>query len=553
MNTKTIAFIKILLFILTISVSNVNASVIDSLYTLLGANINDSTKFEVYNQIFPTIVKQNIDSAYNCLEYQKVIIKNVKFSKSTTDEFYIDIYNNSGIYYNRTGKQDTAIALHKKALEIADRIGKQRVSGITLNNIANIYYLRGNYKASLDYHLKALRIRKEINDTMGIAMSYGNIGLIHSSLKEYQKCISYYNKAKAVFEQTKNLPATSWAYRAIGVAYLDLKQFDHAITNLEKSLKICSKIGDFSGTKYGLLNLGIVYLGMYENEPNIEYLDSAESAFEKVYKLQQKSYIKRIDINYLNFKAQILIYRKKYTEAIELLNKSENLLSDIELKTELKDVYKFKSKAYEQSKDFKLALDNYKSFKLLTDSLFTIEKDKEIGRKEAEFEYNEKLKIAEIESRNRIELEKSEKQRLKLWLIIIVLFVIIIIGISIFTYYKLTKQSRLLKQQKAQILRKYNNIEEAYNEAITNIEELKTQQENKQEKNKPLPDWINALSKRETEVLSCLAVGMSDKEIENKLFISVTTVRTHCQRIYGKLLVKNRMEAANLAREYGLI
>ena len=544
---------QLILLISLLIINLTNASTLDSLQSLLLNNISDSLRFEVYNEIFPIIVKQKIDSAYICLQKQNDILDKAKFTEETIDEFLIDIYNNTGIYYNRKGNQDTAIIFHKKAFEIAEKTGEYRVSGITLNNIANIYYLQGNYKAALEYHLKALKIRKEINDTMGIAMSYGNIGLIHSSLKEYKKCIRYYNEAKKVFEQTNNLPATSWAFRAIGVAYLDLKQFDEAISNLNKSLKICSDIGDFSGKKYGLLNLGIVYLGMYEEHAKPEYLDSAEVAYEKVYELQQSSYIKRIDINYLNFKSQILIYREKYNEAIELLNKSEILLSDIELKNELKDVYKFRSKAFEGLGNYKQALTDYKNFKTITDSLFSVEKDREIGRKEAEFEYNEQLKISELKSQNKIKLEKAEKQKLKLWLIIIILFVIIVIGVSVFVYYKLTKERRLLKQQKIQILKKYNNIEEAYNEALTNIEELKTQQENKQEKNKPLPDWINALSKRETEVLSCLAVGMSDKEIENKLFISVTTVRTHCQRIYGKLLVKNRMEAANLAREYNLI
>ena len=172
---------------------------LDSLKNILNNNISDSLRFEVYNRIFPIIVKQNIDSAYNCLKTQKKIINNSNFDKTIINEFLIDIYNNSGIYYNRAGMQDTAIFFHRKAYDIAIKTNKQRVAGITLNNIANIYYLQGNYKASLDYHLRALKIRKEIADTNGIAMSYGNIGLIHSDLKEYDKCIRFYKKSKHFF------------------------------------------------------------------------------------------------------------------------------------------------------------------------------------------------------------------------------------------------------------------------------------------------------------------------------------------------------------------
>ncbi len=526
---------------------------LDSLKNILSNNPADSIKFEVYNQIFPIVVKQNIDSALDCLLKQKELLKNAGFDTATTNEFLFDIYNNSGIYYNRKGDQNTATDFYNKVIDLAKKQNKKRIESIALNNIANIYYLQGNFKVSLEYHLKSLKIRKEIADTNGIAMSYGNIGLIHSSLKKYDKCIAYYKKAKQSFELTNNKPALSWAYRAIGIAYSDLKQYEKAIKNLEKSLKICSDIKDFSGTKYGLLNLGIVYLGMYDNSPKPEYLDSADAAYEQVYQLQQKSYIKRIDINYLNFKARILIYRKQFDKAIALLNKSEKLLHEIELKTELKDVYEFKSDAYEAMGNYHLALDNFKKFKTLTDSLLTIEKEKEIGRKEAWFEYNEKLKIAEIKSQNKIKLEKAQKEKLKLWLIIIILFSIIIIIFALYIYRRLTKEQRILKQQKAQILRKYKNMEEAYNEVLSNLEELKATKENKAKDRKPLPDWVEQLSKREVEVLSCLAVGMSDKEISEKLFISLTTVRTHCRRIYSKLLVKNRLEAVSVSREYNLI
>ncbi len=550
---STIRILLKIFLILIINSFTLNANILDSLQSLLNGSLTDSGRFEVYNQIFPIIVKQNIDSAEKCLDIQNKILKQSVFNKDLYNEFLIDIYNNSGILYNRKGKQDSAIIFHDKALKLAVKTDKQRVQGITLNNIANIYYLQGNYKASLEYHLKALKIRKEIGDTNGIAMSYGNIGLIHSSLKKYKKCIEYYSNAKKMFEAQNNKHAISWAYRAIGVAYLDLKQYSKALTNLNKSLNICYEIEDLSGEKYNLLNKGIVYLGMFEETKNKRYLDSADMVYNRVYELQQKSYIKRIDINYLNYKAQILIFRKQYNKAISLLNKSEKLLSEIELKNELKSVYEFKSEAYESVGNYKLALDNYKKFKNITDSLFTIEKEKEIGRKEAEFEYNEKLKIAKINNENKLKLEKAEKERLKLWLIIIILLTFVIVISLVFIYRKLTKEKRLLNQQKIQILKKYANIEEAYNEAVANIEELKIQQKYSPKKHKPLPNWINVLSKRETEVLSCIAIGMTDKEIEDKLFISVTTVRTHCQRIYAKLLVKNRIEAANLAREYNLI
>ena len=57
------------------------------------------------------------------------------------------------------------------------------------------------------------------------------------------------------------------------------------------------------------------------------------------------------------------------------------------------------------------------------------------------------------------------------------------------------------------------------------------------------------LSPREIEVLNTLIDGLSNKEIGEKLFISVSTVKTHIINIYSKLGVKNRVEAVNEGRK----
>ena len=53
------------------------------------------------------------------------------------------------------------------------------------------------------------------------------------------------------------------------------------------------------------------------------------------------------------------------------------------------------------------------------------------------------------------------------------------------------------------------------------------------------------LSEREKELLQLLADGLMYKEIAAQLFISMDTVKKHCQNIYKKLEVKSRSEAIN--------
>ena len=57
--------------------------------------------------------------------------------------------------------------------------------------------------------------------------------------------------------------------------------------------------------------------------------------------------------------------------------------------------------------------------------------------------------------------------------------------------------------------------------------------------------WDNdSLSMREQEVLALIAFGMSNAEIGKELFLSVDTVKTYIRRLYSKLGVRNRAQAA---------
>jgi DNA-binding NarL/FixJ family response regulator len=57
------------------------------------------------------------------------------------------------------------------------------------------------------------------------------------------------------------------------------------------------------------------------------------------------------------------------------------------------------------------------------------------------------------------------------------------------------------------------------------------------------------LSKRETEILEWLAQGLANKEIADRLGLSIETVRVHLKRIYNKLHVHSRTQAAMKFRE----
>jgi len=67
------------------------------------------------------------------------------------------------------------------------------------------------------------------------------------------------------------------------------------------------------------------------------------------------------------------------------------------------------------------------------------------------------------------------------------------------------------------------------------------------------PLLLEPLSDREEEVLTLVAAGLSNQEIANRLFIALSTVKTHINHIYHKLDVVNRTKAIIRARDLGLV
>ena len=61
------------------------------------------------------------------------------------------------------------------------------------------------------------------------------------------------------------------------------------------------------------------------------------------------------------------------------------------------------------------------------------------------------------------------------------------------------------------------------------------------------------LSQRELEVLRLIAQGLSNREISQRLFLALNTVKGHNRKIYGKLQVQSRTEAIARARELDLV
>lgn len=67
------------------------------------------------------------------------------------------------------------------------------------------------------------------------------------------------------------------------------------------------------------------------------------------------------------------------------------------------------------------------------------------------------------------------------------------------------------------------------------------------------PLWAARLTRREVEVLHCLALGLSTTETAQTLFISIATVKSHIARLITKVEVRDRVQLVIAAYRSGFI
>ena len=58
---------------------------------------------------------------------------------------------------------------------------------------------------------------------------------------------------------------------------------------------------------------------------------------------------------------------------------------------------------------------------------------------------------------------------------------------------------------------------------------------------------------REKQILNLIAQRMTNKQVSEKLGLSIYTIESHCTKIYRKLNVSDRFEAIEIAIKQGLI
>lgn len=165
---------------------------IDSLMQVAESS-NDSIKLRLYNKISFYYIFNDPERAKQLLlkGIQQAEIKKVPFSEA-------ELVNTYGIYYDVSGKSDSAKYYFEKALGISEAHDYKIITVMVINNLGMFHWNKGNYQEALDYFFQALEMNKRNTVDSGDGAYFNNIGLIYQEMGQMDKALEFHEKALAV-------------------------------------------------------------------------------------------------------------------------------------------------------------------------------------------------------------------------------------------------------------------------------------------------------------------------------------------------------------------
>ena len=289
--------------------------------------------------------------------------------------------------YQQQGRNQEAMDLFTNAYAIALEDNDWKTQAKILNNMGITHFHWGDFDKASEYWHKSLKISEEhgLKELMG--HGYFNMGNIYSRQGEMEKALEYYETSLGLYGELGDRRLIASSLNKIGQILLNSDE-EKAIEYLERSLKISHELNDFVAISGNLIALASYYDWRKQDHKKALYYDnqSLDAAL--------KSGDQRVIAHAMMGICVTYYLMKDWKKSIEIGLKSKKLCiesgSGIDLKTTSEVLYE----CYQAIGDYKNALENYKQFVSLRDSINGEKNNREVLRQEYQYEY-EKQKITD--------------------------------------------------------------------------------------------------------------------------------------------------------------
>lgn len=359
-----------------------------------------------------------------------------------------------GIYHWARGDYREALKSHLTSLQLSEEMEDHENLAMCYNNIGAIYHRQTYYERAIEFYLKALSHYEALNDSASIATAYNNIGTVMRHQGEYDKALDYYLRALDIYGKVGSSSQVATSYYNIGVIYLDRQLYDKALEYYEKTLDIRKETGDKSGMATCLQVMGAVYRRLNQLEKALSYY---QESLVLARQLGDKN-LMGIDLVTIG---NLVLTMGDLEQAAVYLKQGLSVASEGGARHIAVDAYYGLSELYERQGDYKSALEHYRHYAAMDDSIYDADRARQVAELQRKYETEQlegeinllnldnQRKDAEIRRRH----EELAKQRAMAYSMITIFVVVLIFSILLYRQYSQKKRANvLLEKQNLQLI-----------------------------------------------------------------------------------------------------
>ena len=277
--------------------------------------------------------------------------------------------------------------------EIYERVGTKKQQASISNSLASFYLNVDQMEKGRQAYHKALLAFEALNDSAGMSSCNANLGYVYTEMGEYDKAEMHLMKQRDLNACFPTLREMGFHYDFLGLLRQKQERLDDALVEHTKALNIRENLSSTYNLCESKLNMG-----------------------------------------------EVLIKLEQYDEAIDHLN---DVLSfdEHESLNQQNSAYELLASAYEKQGRYDKALDTYKAYKAMSDSIYSEKSIQIIAEKDARYQKQElDAEVALLSEQNKVTQVKLNRSRIVLFGSIAGLLIFGLLSAWIYRLYMRNKQ-----------------------------------------------------------------------------------------------------------------
>ncbi|MGQ8336592.1 tetratricopeptide repeat protein [Sunxiuqinia sp. A32] len=349
--------------------------------------------------------------------------------------------NSMAVYYMNVGDYDTAIEYFEESLDKAEEAGLEDRAASVRFNLGSIYTNKGERTKGLKYLSEALKYFEKKGDTKITTRIYNNIAVNYHSWGMYDEALTYYQQAYKMYSDSNDIVGKVVVLNNIAEIHKDQSQFDKAIKIFGDIIEIADS-ADIGGyyKAFG-------WVGLAESYILLKDYAKARLNAQKALKVFEETSMQEGIGNSKLVLAQVYLHEENFYEALLLCEACIEIGKNTGIKELLQRSYLVKSKVFEKSNQFELALNAYRNYAQLSDTLYEEKHRTELAQLRAELDVNEKeSEIELLQKDNEIKDLQITRQKSQTRFLIIGLGLLVVVFMLTLIYSKTRKKANELLQ-----------------------------------------------------------------------------------------------------------